>query len=198
MEKYYDPNIGSRGHMGSWVYKCNCERCGKTVVRINLRRDSLILCEYCQKAIAKKKKMLEIDQTETKCERRFKQAVKNIKSQVNSFSDYESAINIAKTKCECYGSIPEAMVAIELIKLKYSIIPQQKISKYKVDFALPKQKMILEVDGTAFHKNKYNGDREAIIQLALGTDWKIIHINAELIAKDIKKLKEYMIKASDL
>lgn len=88
-----------------------------------------------------------------------------------------------------YGSIPEAMVAIELLRLGYRIIPQQKVKKYKVDFAIPKEKIVIEVDGYVYHKDSYKGDREAIIQLALGLDWKIIHIPAELIAEDITKLK---------
>ena len=81
------------------------------------------------------------------------------------------------------------MVAIELLKLGYSIIPQQKVTKYKVDFAIPKQKIVIEVDGSLYHKERYGGGREATIQLALGMDWRIIHIPAELIAEDIQKLK---------
>ena len=48
----------------------------------------------------------------------------------------------------------------------------------------------IEVDGSVYHKDSYKGDREAIIQLALGLDWKIIHIPAEYIAKDIQKVEQ--------
>ena len=41
-----------------------------------------------------------------------------------------------------------------------------------------------------YHKDSYKGDREAIIQLALGLDWKIIHIPAEYIAKDIQNVEQ--------
>lgn len=82
------------------------------------------------------------------------------------------------------------MVAIELLRLGYSIIPQQKIKKYKVDFAIPKEKIIIEVDGSLYHKDVYKGEREAIIQLSLGLDWKIIHVPAEKIAENITKLKQ--------
>lgn len=80
------------------------------------------------------------------------------------------------------------MVAIELLKLKYKIIPQQKVGKYRVDFAIPKEKIIIEVDGKIFHNGTLN-DREAEIQLMIGLDWKIIHIPAELIRENITKLK---------
>ena len=82
------------------------------------------------------------------------------------------------------------MVAIELIRIGYSIIPQQKIKKYKVDFAIPKEKIVIEVDGSIYHKDVYKGYREAIIQLSLGLDWKIIHVPAEYISKDIQKLEQ--------
>ena len=78
---------------------------------------------------------------------------------------------------------------MELIRLGYQIIPQQKVKNYKVDFAIPKQKIVIEVDGAMYHKDKFNGDREAIIQFSLGLDWKIIHIPAEEISKNITKLK---------
>ncbi len=50
--------------------------------------------------------------------------------------------------------------------------------------------MIIEVDGQLFHKNIYKSDREAEIQLKIGLDWKIVHIPAELISKDIQKLNK--------
>ena len=39
------------------------------------------------------------------------------------------------------------------------------------------------------YHSQANNKREATIQLSLGLDWKIIHIPAELIEKNIKKLK---------
>ena len=123
-------------------------------------------------------------------EKQFDKAVNKIKKQVFDFSLYEKAIKIAEIRQELYGSIPEAMVAIELLRLGYSIIPQQKIKKYKVDFAIPKEKIIIEVDGSLYHKDVYKGEREAIIQLSLGLDWKIIHVPAEKIAENITKLKQ--------
>ena len=48
---------------------------------------------------------------------------------------------------------------------------------------------MIEVDGALFHQKPSKDDREAKIQLSLGVQWRILHIPAELIAKDIKKLK---------
>lgn len=169
------------------VYFIPCEICGKEIKKTQYVRHFNYLCDYCN-GLAKKKKKVELNQNaKTKAEERFEKAILEIKKQITCLEDYEKSIEIAKTRLEKYGSIPEAMVAIELIHLKQKIIPQQKIGKYKVDFVIPNKKMIIEVDGSVFH-SKQNSEREATIQLSIGVDWKIIHIPAELIRKDIKRL----------
>lgn len=172
-------------------YSIPCELCGRRIVRTEYSRKRSYICDYCKGVIKKKKKTQmseELKNIKTPKEMRFDRAVEKIRKQVKNFSEYEKAIEIAKTRAEYYGSIPEAMVAIELLKLKYRIIPQQKIGKYKVDFVLPNKKIVIEVDGALFH-SKPNNDREATIQFSLGLDWKIIHLPAELIEKNIVKLK---------
>ena len=80
------------------------------------------------------------------------------------------------------------MVAIQLLYLGYVITPQQKIGRYRVDFLIESIKTVIEIDGAIFHA-KQKTNREAVIQLSLGLDWKILHIPAELIAQDILKLE---------
>ena len=174
------------------LYSIPCEMCGTHILKTQYSRKRNYVCSYCKNTIKKKEKLAfeQITGTETTAERRFKKAVANIEKQVRDFDKYENAIRIAKTRIEKYGSIPEAMVAIELLKNKYRIIPQQKIGKYRVDFALPDIKRVIEVDGALYHKNINKGDREATIQLSLGASWKTLHIPAELIAKDIRKLRK--------
>ena len=191
IETEYDPNYGSRGRRGTYLYKIPCAICGKIVRRVCYTRTITYLCDYCKTTVRKKKEISkELLEVKTPKEKQFDKAVNKIKKQVFDFSLYEKAIKIAETRQELYGSIPEVMVAIELLRLGYSIIPQQKIKKYKVDFAIPKEKIIIEVDGSLYHKDVYKGEREAIIQLSLGFDWKIIHVPAEKIAENITKLKQ--------
>lgn len=172
---------------GRCRYYIPCEVCGKEIIRTQYSRKRNYICDYCKSKI-KKKKICKYEEIKTKCDVRYEKAVEEIKKQSKDFSDYEKSIRIAETRNEKYGSIPEAMVAIELIKNGYSIIPQQKIGKYKVDFLIPKEKIVVEVDGELYHKNDFKKNREAEIQIILGFDWKIIHIPAEKIRKDIKKL----------
>ena len=186
----YDKNYPCRGGCGGYVYYIPCQICGRILKRNVYSRTLNYSCNYCKKTIKKKAKIQkELLEVETPKERQFNKAVSNILNQVKNPVEYERAIKLAKTRCELYGSIPETMVCIELLKLGYNVIPQQKINKYRVDFAIPDNKLIIEVDGSIYHKDVYKGDREAIIQLSLGLDWKIIHIPAEKIAKNITKVK---------
>jgi very-short-patch-repair endonuclease len=81
------------------------------------------------------------------------------------------------------------MLAIELVKNGYKIIPQQKVGKYHVDFALPNEKLIIEVDGSIYHTNREKElAREASINYAIGLDWRIVHLPAESISNDVRKV----------
>ena len=191
IEYYYDKDFRGRGRVGNTVFIVPCSICGKKLKRMSYTRDFDYKCAYCVAKIKRKKKAYEeYMSVETKTEKRFNEAVKRIKSQVKNFKSYEKAIEIARTKEHKYGSVPEAMVAIELIHLKYKIIPQQQIKRFRVDFAIPKEKLIIEVDGAVYHKNIYSNSRDAEIQYKLGMDWKIIHIPAEMIENDITKVKD--------
>lgn len=170
------------------VYYIPCEKCGKEVKRTSYSRSYNYFCDYCKGVIKKKQKIASNDHVKTKAEIRFEKAVEELKQQVKNIDSYKKYIEIAKSKTEKYGSIPEIIVAIELLKLGYSIIPQQKVGKYRVDFAIPNKKIIIEVDGEIYHSN-INKQRELEIQIMMGMDWKIIHIPAESIRKKIKKLR---------
>lgn len=178
-------------------YKMHCAKCGDEFLIGVYDPEKIYFCEYHKrdlkkkKAIIEKEKLEEIFGVETKEEKRFQNAIDEIKGQVKNFNSYEKAIGLAKQRLDKYASIPEAMVAIELLYLGYRIIPQQKITRYNVDFALPDEKLIIEVDGQVYHKSTARHDvREAAIQLAMGIDWKILHVPAELIRNDIKKMKK--------
>lgn len=173
-------------------YRIPCEICGRKIRRTQYSRKRNYVCDYCKGLIKKKEKILEYEElkfVKTKKEIQFEKAVEEIKRQSKEFDNYKKAISIARQRAELYGSIPETMVAIELIKCGYSIVPQQKIGRYKVDFVIPKEKIVVEVDGEMYHKDGIKGDREATIQFSLGLDWKIIHIPAEKIRRNISKTK---------
>lgn len=171
-----------------------CDVCGALTETVNYGRAKRYVCWKCQDKRVRHKKEVEkawFEVIEEKGEARFNKAIDRIEKQVKNIGKYERAIRIARQAQHKYGSVPEAMVAIELIRLGYSIIPQQKVGRYRVDFYIPKYKIVIEVDGAIYHQKPTN-NREATIQLSFGLDAKIIHIPAELISKDIRKLKKIM------
>jgi len=182
---------------GHITYKVPCERCGKEIITKVYNQNKNYTCNYCRNVINKKKKALDtLDDVRTPREVRFDNAVEMIKKQVNDFEKYERPVEIARTRAEKYDSVTEAMVAIELIKLKFKIIPQQKVGRYHVDFALPTQKLIVEVDGTPYHADKEKDlMREAAIQHRLGYDWKFVRVPDEVVRSNIKLLRAILYKS---
>lgn len=174
------------------AYHIICEKCGHEYIRRRYKSDDEHICDRCRyyrdKTIkAKEKALEELQEVRTKNEIKFDKAIDEMKAQVKWDSKYQHCAEVAKQRVEFYGSIPEMMVAIQLLYLGNRITPQQTIGKYRVDFLLPRKKIVIEVDGKMFH-TKPIANREATIQLSLGLDWDIIHIPAELIRKDISKL----------
>lgn len=184
---FYDPNRGKCGSRGAYVFRVPCDKCGAVVEVVNYGRGRKYICPECAKQrdrINRHKKT-----TGSKEERRFDQAVEKLRRQVPDMAPYKTAIALARTRFYEYGSVPEVLVAFELLRLGYRIIPQQKIKQYRADFVLPDERLVIEVDGGIFHKTNNFSDRDAIIQRTLGGDWLIIHIPAELIAEDVRKVK---------
>lgn len=195
------PTIGQ--HRYYWEVKVPCEKCGCLITRKIYKREQHI-CSKCKKELQQNavktdnalgKEIYELNPyvpiNTTKADR-FERAVKEIVKTTHKPEKYQRAIKIAKKGAEKYGSIPEAMVAIELIRLGYSIIPQQKICGYKVDFAIPKEKIIVEVDGELFHPNGKNAHRELMLRYRLGPEWEIVHVPAEQIRKNITLMSRIM------
>lgn len=184
------------------TYEIPCARCGEIVIFHAYSRSKVYLCKDCRKGVNKiEREAQKVDLPEgvTKYDIRFINACSEIEAQVKNFGAYKDAIKIASQKKEKYASIPEAMVAIELIRLGHKIIPQQKIDNYHVDFAVPDIKAVIEVDGETYHRNEdREAKRELRIQYAFGLDWKIIHMPAELIRKQIQATQRFIDKAIEI
>lgn len=173
------------------IYLIPCSKCGRIIRKRRYLGNMEYLCKYCKVSLGEKKKSLELQQlSEVKSRKEilFDKAVEEIKAQVKDMGEYQKAIQYAQSRVERYGSIPEMMVAIELLRLRYAIIPQQKVGQYKVDFAIPSIRRVIEIDGSIFHANRPEAYRDAYIKLRLGAGWEVIHIPAELIRKRIQTL----------
>lgn len=199
IEMYYDPKRGYHGHRGAYVYKVPCSVCGELTETVTYGRSKKYVCAKCKCRRVQHKQEVErawFEVIEEKGERRYNKALDEIQRQVKNFEPYRRAAETARKAQDKYGSVPEAMVAVELLRLGFPFIPQQKIGRYRVDFYVPKIGMVIEVDGEVFHRKRT--DRDATIQFAIGLDKKILHIPAELIARDIRKLKPLIEKRLEL
>ena len=171
-----------------------CSKCGGQMLRLSYSRKRTYLCDDCKKEAEREKREAErATDGRTQSEKRFDRAVEKLKKQGIDAS-WDSAIKIARTRINKYDSIPEVMMAIGLIHYKYSIIPQQKVGRLHVDFAIPKRKVVVEVDGKPYHRNKCDENyRDYKIRNLLGMDWEVLHVPAEEIEKDIHHAIEFFV-----
>lgn len=192
-----------RGHELTLAYEYKCASCGRPVKKLSLILDKPVYCNLCKTsaksriAAAKEKakmQMIELESLNTEDvnkKQRFNKAEKTMQR----IGGYDNAIQKAKTAYKKYGSVPEAIAAIILLKLGYKTIAQQKIGDYKADFVLPDKKVVIEIDGALYHKDKAKlSTRDDVIKYMLGDGWEIIHVPAEPLAKQPKAFERLIKK----
>lgn len=170
-----------------------CNECGKEFpCRQHIRPDRRI-CPGCKTYEKELRDILTNDMAGPRVKlRKFDEAVTRIEKSVNNFKSYQPAINTIRKvvlRKGWFQSTEEIMAGIELIKNGVRTIHQQKVGRYKVDFALPDMKVLLEIDGRPYHSDKTKeGIRDGNIQLALGPSWYVVRIDTDKINKNISKL----------
>lgn len=169
-------------------YYPKCEICGEEVRRTCYSKKSMYICDECKKIVleerAKRKKKKEED-ARTQGQKRFDQAIKKLEKQGIDDS-WDRAIKLASKALDKYKSVPESMMAIGLARTGHSFIPQQKVGSLIPDFVLPKEKRVVEVDGSIYHL-RYSKEEERDLRLCcmLGEGWDVVHVPAEMIEEDV-------------
>jgi len=70
----------------------------------------------------------------------------------------------------------------------HSIEPQYVIGQYRVDFAFPDKKVVVEVDGHDYHKTKKQRTKDAKKDRFLMSEgWKVLRFTGSEIFKDVSK-----------
>lgn len=177
------------------AYYPKCHICNQEVLSYSYKRGIKYTCNDCKiKQHMSDKENKNIINKETK-DRKLENAIKRINKQVGTkISEYEKSIDIIKKnlyKDKWFDSTEEIMVALELIRRKIKVRHQVKMGIYRLDFVLPDEKIVLEVDGTVFHteKTKEKEDvRDNIIILSLGPTWEVVRITDDLINQNIRRL----------
>lgn len=156
------------------LYEHFCAICD-TAFASKEKRD--YICEDCSRKIKLIRKIEVVDSAEDTLIKEF------WNDKWNKFNDrtIKSADVVRKRVfdgIDNFGSKQEAMVAIQLERNGVSYETQKKIGEYKVDFFIPKLRIVLEIDGCLYHTNEnatFLRDRK--IMSYLGEKWEIVHLD---------------------
>lgn len=104
--------------------------------------------------------------------------------------DYQDAIEAVHQmeliKPEAFMSAEKIIMAVILYEEGYMFKINHKILKYKVDFYIPEEKIILEID-SGFHeigkRKAKDGRRDIELRNYLGKEWETVRIPASYVEK---------------
>ena len=185
------------------VYTIPCVICGLPVRERKYSTKKIYKCRLCRDDVLRKqhaKKKIAIEQHERMMAEevgsdyahyhRFESGVKKFGIK------YLSAITQAEKVMYKFESVPEVVACIELLYIGARVIPHQSVGGFTVDFCLPDEKVVIEIDGSIYHADsdkEYR--RDYAIKNMLGSGWVIRHIpsdavmkNHEAFGKGIKRL----------
>jgi len=153
--------------------RCYCKECYESTIDERKRESELYIR-------LKKKRMLET-------------AIDKMEKQGADLYAYHEAIETIREyfqeNLDRFDSSEEVMSAIVLIHNHIHIKPQYKVGKYQVDFLLPNERIVLEIDGERHkHRKSYDNKRDAEIKAILGDDYEIIRIPTEHIDKNVSRI----------
>lgn len=178
------------------AYYPKCHICGEEVQSLNYLRNIKYTCKNCKLENQLSDKEKKVDENYDTKEKKFQKALKRFeRMDIVIRGKYKNAADKVHERLHNNGwfdSTEEIVTAIELEKNNIKYRHQVKFgTRYRVDFVLDDEKVILEVDGRLFHtKDKLTREnlRDDLILLNLGIDWEVVRITDDLINQNIKKL----------
>ena len=71
---------------------------------------------------------------------------------------------------------------------RLQVIPQYEVSRYRIDFALPHQKVAIELDGHEYHKTKEQRTKDAQRERYLQKHgWQVIRFTGSEVYQDVNR-----------
>lgn len=184
-----------KGRKSYTIYYPQCHICGEEIKSMTYKTNTKYSCQRCKILNYMSDKINRVEDNKDKKEKKLENAVSRIEKQVGTkIKEYDKAIETIKKnlhKDKWFDSTEEIMTALELIRRKVKINHQVEFGIYRVDFLLPDEKIVLEVDGTIFHTQKTEEKekiRDSLIILNLGPEWEVVRITDELINQNIRRL----------
>ena len=167
-------DIGHAIRYGNWSFRQYCEPCRK---KHNAEKEK-ILKEYarCKILVMHERaiRMLE------------KQGIDIYEYQEASEAVLDLALRSDKQK---FGSSPEMVAAMELLRNYVQIKMQWPVGNYKADILAEPLKAVIEIDGYLHNGKKVKDNKRDIeIRQILGKEWEIVRIPTKYIEENVQQL----------
>lgn len=132
----------------------------------------------------------------------FERAVDILEHQRIDMYEYQEAMQavqeFAAEQPDKFDSAYEMLAAIILINNRIDCKMQYKFGQYQVDFFLPTERVILEIDGERHtHRKGYDTKRDQFIKSQLGNDWEIIRVKTEYLDQHADRLVDAIRRVCD-
>lgn len=158
-------------------------------------------CEECYAEVSAKLETSKAAYIALKKSLMLERAVRILEKQNVDIYEYKSAIEWMTNYVgsdDDFDSAHEMIAAIVLIHDKEKAIPQKKIGRYRVDFCLPKRKIILEIDGGLHAYSAYKDNKRDIeLRGMLGDSWEVVRISTNYLDQNAKQLMAAVLAVKD-
>ncbi len=170
--------------LGGDKHRIPCMDCGRTIVRnLSANRSR---CKRCKAKVRTGKTQLNPELRR----KRFGAAVEILTRQY-SFDEYAKPLSTISRKLyqpQWWDSASEIVVAAELLRLGHKLNPQKKVSGHKVDFFIPGENLLIEVDGDRYHSDAKARIRDRYFDArAILEGYKVVRIPANAAFRDVRK-----------
>lgn len=194
-----------KGGNGRVRYIVPCDMCGEKIETTKYNTNNVYKCSQCaSESKAMRNRIIEMAKWRNRCANDYQMGISyehfhRFENATKKFDkSYSDDIEKAREYADTFDSIPEVVACIELLHIGAKVISHQEIKGYTVDFCLPKEKLVIEIDGSLYHKDeKKEYWRDCAIKSALGDDWEVKHIPAEAVTSNHKFFGRCMSKLLD-
>lgn len=150
-------------------------------------------CEKCHAEATKEMRETRAELARLKKRVMFENAMQTLEGQAIDMYELREAIDAVEgflqENPDSFDSAPEIVAAVILIHNRVRCKPQYKVGGYLVDFLLPDEMVVLEIDGERHKTRKaYDSKRDKRIKQILGPDWEVIRISTDYIEQNAKQL----------
>lgn len=161
---------------------------------------------YCKECLAKEREEIKKKKAQyvrLKKALMLERAITLIEKSGADIYEYEDEIRAVgeyiNEKPDKFDTAHEIVVAVMLLWNRVDAKVQQPIGSYRVDFLLPSEKMVLEVDGEVHKASLYtDNQRDIALREELGNEWEVVRIgneyvesNPELVLEAAREVKRY-------